>query len=137
MPPPCGKNGSVKGMKTETKLAVGYVLGSAFAGATLLAGIHVSADWGLTTLVWLAGGTLGWIIDVVASPQTDEKRDFLKYAKTGSALATGYIASKLEILFTRALDAHVPIDQIFSGVLVFAVALGIGMMFTFVGRRYA
>jgi len=88
-------------------------------------------------LVWLAGGTLGWIVGIVASPQPNEKRDFLKYAKTASAVATGYLVSKAEILFDSAVKAGVASTSAFVGhVLVFLIAFGVGMLFTYVGRRY-
>jgi hypothetical protein len=88
-------------------------------------------------MVWLAGGILGWILGIVASPQQDEKRDFLKYAKTASAVVAGYLVSKAETLFTKATESGTTVTAEFVVyVLLFFIALGLGMLFTYVGRRY-
>ena len=123
--------------RDDVKVLAGYLLGAVAAAASLWAGLKLGEAWPLTVLVWLGGGILGWILGIVASPQPNEKRDFLKYAKTASAVAAGYLVSKAEILFTNAVDSGVASTTAFVGhVFLFWIALGLGMLFTYVGRRY-
>jgi len=122
----------------DRKVVCGYLLGALAAVASLWAGVELGGAWQLAVLVWLSGAILGWVVGIVASPQANEKRDFLKYAKPASVLVAGYLVSKLEILFSRAVESKLAFTAVFLGhVLLFFIAFGLGMLFTYVGRRYA
>jgi len=123
--------------RDDAKVIAGYALGALAAAASLWAGVISGRAWPLAVLVWLAGGILGWILGIVASPQANEKRDFLKYAKTASAVAAGYLVSKAEVIFNKATETGTTVTSEFVGyVLLFFIALGLGVLFTYVGRRY-
>lgn len=121
----------------EPKVLIGYVLGAAAALGTLIAGWYLEEGFPLTFLVWVTGGILGWITGIAASPQSNEKRDFLKYAKVISAGVAGYLLGFIHELFNEALESGLVTTDLFIGrVFLFIAAFGLGLLFTYVGRRY-
>jgi len=121
-----------------SKVLIGYALGALAALGTLIAGWYLGEGRPLTFLVWVTGGILGWIAGIAASPQPDEKKDFLKYAKVVSAGVAGYLIGFIHDLLNEALESGTATTDLFIGrVFIFIAAFGLGLLFTYVGRRHA
>jgi hypothetical protein len=93
----------------------------------------------ITLVVITFGASIGWLLGFVLSPYTpDEKARFTDYAKAFGVLVSGYLAGKIDPLFSRLLEPGFVFDPKRGiRVIAFLTSLLLSLIVTFVFRAYA
>jgi hypothetical protein len=92
----------------------------------------------LNAMIVVLGLALGWLFGILLSPYSpDEKEKFSEYAKAFGVFASGYLVGKTDKVIAELLSPAFLIDSIHGfRVMAFFSAFLIGMITTFVFRRY-
>lgn len=104
--------------------------------------LHTRGDtygYAVTALTGLAGVALGWLLGLLASPNSDlEAERFSKYAAAASAFASGYLLSKLEPTIAAVLaDGKLLHERLYGArALVFATCTIVAAISMYVYRVY-
>lgn len=114
---------------------IGFALGSLGVLLCFVIAAVQDSDADILIAVVLLGGTFGWIVGILLTP-TDQVQvvRFNEYLKGVSVFFTGFLAAKLDPIWPYVTN---PSKWTFSaglGVALFLAMLGLGWLFTFIGR---
>jgi hypothetical protein len=93
----------------------------------------------LNFTVLIFSATIGWLTGIIVSPyDPKEAKAFPKYMGAVSAFASGYLLSKVDVVFTELVKPELILSttagfRILAGIS----AWGIAVIFTYIYRTYA
>lgn len=97
----------------------------------------VNNDWELSLLLLLCAIVLGWVSGMLLSPYKGEESQFAGIVKGISAFASGYLLSKFDQPFSKAIAEGVLFTSpIFKHGLLFTTAMLLTALVVFVNRLY-
>jgi hypothetical protein len=126
---------------------VNYKLAGSAASAAIMGGAVVflafivgkeSKTSALNLLIVILGLAIGWLFGILLSPYSEsEGKKFTKYAKVFGVFASGYLVGKIDKVIEELLKPEFILDSVHGfRIISFLAALIIGLIFTFVFRRY-
>ena len=117
------------------KLVSGFSMAAAVAVIVLRIGYLMDRGSWLNTLTGPSGGVFGWTTGILFLPKTRAEDTKLPVFRAGAAtFVGGFVVAKLDQVYDASFQDGVMSEQFLIGVLLFATAFGIGLLFTFVGR---
>jgi Na+/H+-dicarboxylate symporter len=118
-----------------TKVVSGFLIAAVLAVTVLRIGYRMDTGSWHHTLTVLLGGVFGSITGILFTPKTtaDDRKSSAFTASTG-AFVGGFVLAKLDRLYEANVQSGVS-EEFVIDVLLFSTAFGIGLLFTFVGRR--
>jgi hypothetical protein len=119
------------------KLCIGYCLGAIAASALVRASFNIGTDHWLNVVLLIFGGLLGWVTGILSTPlDKDEKSQFSAYAAAISTFLSGFVVAKVDKIYEREFMNNNLGNIELQQALIFGSAFLLGMLFTFIGRRY-
>jgi uncharacterized YccA/Bax inhibitor family protein len=89
-------------------------------------------------LICTLGAVLGWIVGIIITPFNEaERKQFSVLVKTFAALLSGFVLGKIElILNAEPVKKIIDDDRAPFSLLIFSICFFVGVLFTFIGRKY-
>jgi hypothetical protein len=115
----------------------GLVLGGTVTYLSFALGEDFNAS-ALNLLIVVLGLALGWLLGILLSPYSGaEEKKFSEYAKAFGVFASGYLVAKVDKVIEALFQPDFILDSIHGfRVMAFVAALIIGLVVTFIFRRY-
>lgn len=115
----------------------GLVLGGTVTYLSFALGEDFKAS-ALNLLIVVLGLALGWLLGILLSPYSGtEEKMFSEYAKAFGVFASGYLVGKVDKVIEELFQPDFILDSIHGfRVMAFVAALIIGLLVTFIFRRY-
>jgi len=113
------------------------VLGGTVVYLSLVVGEDAKAS-SLNLLIVVLGLSIGWLFGILLSPYSEtEEKKFTDYAKAFGVFASGYLIGKVDKVLEELLKPDFILDSVHGfRVMAFAAAFIVGLVITFVFRRY-
>lgn len=114
------------------------VLGGTVVYLSLVVGEDAKAASSLNLLIVVLGLSIGWLFGILLSPYSEsEEKKFTNYAKAFGIFASGYLIGKVDKVLEELLKPDFILDSVHGfRVMAFAAAFVVGLVITFVFRRY-
>ena len=113
------------------------ILGGTVVYLSLVVGEDTKAS-SLNLLIVVLGLSIGWLFGILLSPYSEtEEKKFTGYAKAFGVFASGYLIGKVDKVLEELLKPDFILDSVHGfRVMAFAAAFVVGLVITFIFRRY-